>query len=125
VNLENKSVLIIDDEEAIRDYLRFVLEEEGCTVLDAENGNEGLKALRSNNIDLVIVDIVMPDRDGFEVISDIKKDFPDIAVIIISGAPSKDLYLNIAQKLGVSETLEKPFKRQQILEAVSEVLPGA
>jgi DNA-binding response OmpR family regulator len=119
-----KRVLIIDDDEQLRALLHEILERAGFAVIEAVNGVEGLKLFRSAPADLVITDLIMPDKEGVETILELRREFPEARVIAISGGGrnSSTNYLPIAARLGARRTLAKPFSRQEILEAVRETL---
>ena len=121
---ENARILIIDDEEQIREMLAQMLTREGYEVVHANNGKEGMKACREQKVDLIITDIIMPEKDGIEMILELRRDFPHLKVIAISGGGrlGPDGYLEMAQKLGAHRTFFKPFNRQEILDAVQELL---
>jgi DNA-binding NtrC family response regulator len=121
---ENARILIIDDEEQIREMLRQMLTREGYEVAVADNGKEGMKICREQEIDLIITDIIMPEKDGIEMILELRHDFPQLKVIAISGGGrlGPDGYLEMAQKLGAHRTFFKPFNRKEILGAVRDLL---
>ncbi len=121
---QNARILIIDDEEQIREMLAQMLTREGYKVVHADNGKEGMKACREQEVDLIITDIIMPEKDGIEMILELRHDFPHLKVIAISGGGrlGPDGYLEMAQKLGAHRTFFKPFNRKEILDAVQELL---
>jgi CheY-like chemotaxis protein len=117
--MQEKKILIIDDEEGIRQLMRLALEENGYEVLDAANGKDGLKIYRISHPDLVITDIFMPEMDGLETIMALRRENPDVKIMTISGGGSRGHdYLPAARKLGASCSLPKPFTRQDLLGAV-------
>jgi YesN/AraC family two-component response regulator len=117
-------ILIVDDDEAIRQMLRDMLEREGFDVLDAANGKEALTLFHITHPDLVITNIVMPEKEGLELIRELRKESPDTRIIAISGGGQYGYvdYLEVARTFGAMRTLAKPFARAQLLEAVSAVL---
>lgn len=121
---QNARILIIDDEEQIREMLGQMLTREGYEVVHADNGKEGMKVCRGQKVDLIITDIIMPEKDGIEMILELRHDFPHLKVIAISGGGrlGPDGYLEMAQKLGAHRTFFKPFNRKEILDAVQELL---
>ena len=117
-------VLVIDDDEQVRALLYEILERAGFEVVEASNGVEGLKLYRNHPTDLVITDLIMPEKEGVETIMELRSQFPNARIIAISGgqrAGGRD-YLPIAARLGARRTVAKPFSRQEILEAVRETL---
>ncbi|MDX2415632.1 MAG: response regulator [Bacteroidales bacterium] len=119
-----KRVLIIDDEPVILVMLKKMIEKAGYKVDLASNGNEGLELLRGKPFDLVITDIIMPEKEGLEIISIMRKEFPAIKIIAISGGGrlSPDGYLESANLLGAKKVLKKPFTMDEIVGAVNELL---
>lgn len=119
-------VLIIDDEEQVRKLIREVLEEAGHEVVEARNGREGMKLYEANSTDVVITDLVMPEQEGLETITGLRRRFPAVKIIAISGAQQKlDLdLLYVAEKLGAIRTMEKPFEMQKLVALVKELLQG-
>src|SRR5688572_15378750 len=103
-------VLIIDDDSEIRMMLRELLETNGYEVSEAENGEAGLRAFEKTLPEVVVTDIVMPDREGISTIMELKKRKANTRIIAISGgARSSSDYLNWARKLGADRTLDKPL----------------
>ena len=119
-------ILVIDDDEVIRSLLRDLLERDGYVVMEAENGKIGLKLLCEKSPDLVITDIIMPEKEGIEVIRELRRDFPDVKIIAISGGGTigPETYLQMAKGMGAHRVFEKPFKVEEMLEAVRELLDG-
>ena len=120
-------ILIIDDEPQIRSMLTLMLERDGYEVVEAPDGVEGIKVYRQNPADLIITDLIMPNKDGIGMIIDLKKEFPDVKIIAMSGGGlnKPDGYLKGAKKLGASCTLTKPIDREEMLRAVRDILKGS
>jgi len=118
-------ILIIEDNDQFREMLREMLEQSGYEVVEAFNGEEGIRIYREEPVDLIITDMLMPVMPGSRVISTLRDDFPDLKIIAISGGGSlygSDNYLNFAKELGAQRILEKPFQRKELLRAVEEIL---
>jgi CheY-like chemotaxis protein len=116
------SILIIDDEAPIRLLLRRVLEEHGHQIREAANGQSGLALYREAPADVVITDILMPERDGLEVTLALTREFLDARVIAITGATGDQNYLNVAKLFGARRVVQKPFTPEEILRAVQFTL---
>ncbi|THJ24818.1 MAG: response regulator [Nitrospira sp. CG24E] len=118
------SILIIDDDDSLRDALHRTLHKEGYIVMEASEGGRGLKQLESSPADLILLDMFMPDKDGLETIGELRRAHPKIPIIAMSGGGSRGTVdvLHVAKKLGVRRTLAKPFTREQLLDAVREEL---
>ena len=93
-------------------------------MIEAINGAEGLKLYRSQPTDLVITDLIMPEKEGIETILELRREFPEARVVAISGGGRNEGrdYLPIAAQLGAQRTVAKPFSRQDILDAVRDTL---
>ena len=117
-------ILIIDDESQIRSMLRLMLERVGYEVVEAPDGIEGIRKYREKPADLIITDLIMPNKDGIGMIIDLKKEFPKVKIIAMSGGGVNrpEGYLDGAKKLGANRTLTKPIDREQMLMAVKETL---
>lgn len=102
----------------------MMLESAGHTVVTAEDGLQAPKVLASTPIDIVITDLLMPERDGLEFITEIRKKYPDLRIIAMSGGGhiARDSYLRIAKNFGAHILLEKPFSQAGVLAAVENVL---
>jgi DNA-binding NtrC family response regulator len=119
-----KQILVIDDEPQIRSLLKIMLEREGFDVITASDGKEGMKLFSKATVDLVITDIVMPEKEGTEIIRELRKGYPDIPVIAISGGGrnSSESYLKVAKLLGAVAILEKPVDKETLVTAVKNAL---
>ncbi|MBM3600940.1 MAG: response regulator [Alphaproteobacteria bacterium] len=113
-------ILIIDDEPDIRKAMRSLLEKEGHGVVEAANGVLGLRQFDAGDFDLVITDIVMPEKEGIETILHIRRIKPGQKILAISGGgPSGNLhYLQSAKTLGADEVLTKPFDAEELSQAI-------
>jgi CheY-like chemotaxis protein len=116
------TVLVIEDNPDLRDYLRLALEAEAFKVLTAANGREALSYLNGHQVDAVVTDLFMPEMDGIEVIAAVRQRFPNVRVIAISGKPGVD-YLSVARELGVAATLRKPFEIADLIAALKRAAP--
>ncbi|MDT7042227.1 response regulator [Candidatus Nitronereus thalassa] len=119
-----ESLLIIDDDEQIRLLLKELLLNEGYTVFEAEDGDKGMSLCRMQEIQLVIIDVFMPKKDGLETIRELHDAFPSIKTLAMSGgyfADSIDV-LHMAKKFGATQVLEKPFALEKFLETVKDIL---
>ena len=127
-------IIVIDDEKDIRNVLKEILHRAGFEVEVAASAEEGLGLLRDNGADLVITDIIMPGKDGVDTVYDIRMEFPNTRIIVISGggnltpmeyepsAIKTTAYLASASAAGADVTLTKPFDRGELLNAVTELV---
>jgi len=119
-------ILVIDDEELTRFTMREILEGAGHEVVEAENGNQGLSVQKDQPCDLVITDIIMPEKEGVETIIEMKRDFPSVPIIAISGGGrTRNLdFLKLARQYGARIILAKPFSESELIDAVNDCLAG-
>jgi CheY-like chemotaxis protein len=117
-------ILIIDDDDLMRASMRMVLAEEHHEIREARNGDEGLALMRENAADLVICDIIMPEKDGIETVQILRDEWSALRILAVSGAgridPSERL--TDAQLLGADATLAKPFSNVELREMVARLL---
>jgi CheY-like chemotaxis protein len=118
------SILLVDDDEQLRTMLSVVLRRAGYEVQVAIDGIEASNFYRSDPTDLIITDLIMPEKEGLEIIRELRKDYPQAKIIAMTGGGRTGTmnYLKVAKALGAQELLEKPFPTQEILEAIRRVL---
>jgi DNA-binding response OmpR family regulator len=119
-------ILVIDDEVSIRRILRSILERAGHTVLEAADGHEGMALWRREPTDVVVTDIFMPEKDGVEVIREMKHSATKPKIIAMSGGGARGLldWRATALGLGADGVLVKPFDERTLLLIIQEVLTG-
>ena len=117
-------VLIIEDDPALRRALRIFLEKSGHTVVEAHDGQVGLKAHAAQTFDLIVTDLIMPEMDGVGLICALRKSHPTLPVIAISGGGrmSPENYLHIARQCGAAVVLAKPFAMEKLGVAIDQLL---
>jgi two-component system, chemotaxis family, chemotaxis protein CheY len=122
------SILVVDDEDQIRHLIRETLEQVGYHITEARDGKEALEQYRLAPADLVIMDILMPNQDGLETTVALRREFPDVKVIVITGG--SDMigmlnFLDVAKMLGAHSTLQKPFEMKALLDTVQAELQNS
>ncbi len=119
-----KKILVIDDEPLIRNLLKTTLEKAGYEVKDAMNGDEGLHLYYTFSPQLIITDIVMPVKDGIELIMEIRKTDTDVQFIAISGGGyvDADKYLTLAKALDIKSCFQKPLNSHELLNAINDLI---
>ena len=115
-------ILVIDDDLEMRTTLEQTLKSAGYEVVLAANGEQGLRQYRAQQADLVITDLFMPEQEGLETIIELRRDFPEVAILAVSGKPTAQALLSVAKRLGAVEAIEKPFEPHELLTVVEEVL---
>ncbi len=119
-------VLLVEDDVQVRNMLLETLTQEGYEVEEAANGKQAVEAYRANPPDLVITDIIMPEQDGVETIHALRREFPEVKIIAISGGSANiggDYLLGTADALGAVRTFGKPVDVSKLLNAVEEFAP--
>lgn len=114
-------VLVVDDEENIRKVLRQILENADYEVIVAANGSQALELVTEGNIDLVLLDIMMPGKSGMEVLKELKTDYPDIAVIMVTAVGDVNIAIEAIRK-GAYDYLNKPFDANVLVISVARGL---
>ncbi len=116
-------ILLIDDDEQLRTAIIKLLTCEGYDITDTYDGNEGLRLHRENPFDLIITDLIMPGKSGFETIEEFRNTSPDVKIIAISGVTfdGEDDIFNRARKLGVQHTITKPFTKKRLLSILRDI----
>lgn len=119
-----KRILVIDDDDALRAMLQKFFAARGFDVSVAINGKEALRLQQEKPFDLIMTDIIMPDKEGIETIVEFRKTYPATKIIAMSGGGriNSQEYLELAQRLGAQRTFAKPFKTNEILSAVKDLL---
>lgn len=119
-----QAIVLIDDDDNVREMLEVALRGAGYAVSTAREGDEGLEVCQQANPDLVITDILMPNKEGIETILDLRRERPDVKIIAISGGDRAGgtSFLEMAAKLGADRVLQKPFRPTVLLAAVAELL---
>jgi PAS domain S-box-containing protein len=113
-NGNNASILCVDDEKSIRETIGIFLKKSGYNYLEAENGTDGLKLFRENRPDVVVLDLIMPEISGLDLLMEISKESPETPAIIMSGAGDMNDVIK-AMRLGAFDYLPKPFGNMKIL----------
>ena len=116
-------VLLIDDNVDLTSMLSLCLQADGVDVIVAADGEAGLALMEDQPVDVVVTDLFMPDKDGIETIVELKKRYPDVKIVVMSGFTSigGTDYLGVARELGAVTTLKKPFDPAELSKVVREL----
>ena len=119
-------VLLIDDDDLVRKILRRILEGADFEVVEAADGDEGIRSYEAEPIDVVVTDILMPKKEGIETIIELRRINPEVRIVAISGGGRNvgQQYLKMAGKLGADRILPKPVRPKELLDAVRDILSG-
>jgi CheY-like chemotaxis protein len=125
--LRKQTILVVDDDKLVQKSFQLLFERHEYHVLVAGDGNEALAILEDHAVELMLLDVLMPDREGLETLLEIKRRRPRLPVIVISGAgtQSKLDFLATAQKFGADEVLRKPIASGEILKVVANHIARA
>ena len=116
--MASPKILIVDDNDLIRTLLRGILRAEDCEIIgEARNGTLALDFIEKSKPDMVFLDVMMPEMDGLEALQSIKRLYPEIIVVMITGSPSKD---NVQESIqsGASGFIIKPFNSAKVVETL-------
>lgn len=121
------NILLVDDNTTLLKLQGEFLRRAGHRVVAVDNGKEAMRLVQAGPFDLVITDLIMPEKEGIEIILELRRKIPALKIIAMSGGgrASATDYLAIARKLGASQTLAKPFTGEELLGAVNTVLAEA
>jgi YesN/AraC family two-component response regulator len=116
-------ILLVDDDDSLRRMLHITLQQLGHTVIEARNGKDAVMLQSRESFDVMLTDIVMPEKEGLETILEFRRKFPEVAVIAMSGGgrmpPAH--YLSMAKMLGARAVLTKPFSTEDLAAALKSV----
>jgi len=117
-------ILLVEDDDEVRSVLKTLLQEEGHEVSEAAEGNAAIEQFLKLSVDLVVTDLVMPDKEGLETIIDLRRTHPDVKIMAMSGGGrnSPQDYLDMAKRLGAIEVIAKPFSIDDFLRCVNRAL---
>ncbi len=117
-------ILIIDDEPQIRKMLKKLLESKGYITMEAGDGKEGIKIFNTYHPDLIIIDLIMPEKEGLETIKEIKQKSTGTKIIAISGGGlgNPKMYLRLASKIGANYSMTKPVDNAELLLKIDQLL---
>lgn len=118
-------ILVVDDEEDVRDVIKLHLEPEGYNIIEAEDGEKAISILRSEdnmiNVGLILCDIRMPKVNGIECIDYLKREAPGIPVVVVTGYPDTEMAASL-MKRGVKDYLVKPVEKEKLLNTVNNIV---
>jgi CheY-like chemotaxis protein len=122
-----QKILIAEDNADTREALRLLLELEGYSVRAAANGDEAMRLQASEPADVLVTDLFMPERDGFETLAAFRKSFPQTRIVVISGDTTKvrGSYLESARMVGADATLRKPVMPADLLKVIAGLVEKA
>lgn len=118
-------ILVVDDESFVRDMIKAMIRSAGYDVIEAGSGAQACDMCKEISVDLIITDMVMPGKNGIDLIMDVKKKYPDIPIIAISGGGGivgRYDYLEIAKLVGADNILKKPFEMAELRSLVDSTL---
>jgi two-component system response regulator (stage 0 sporulation protein F) len=117
------TILVIDDDDSVRGLLVYWLRQAGHCVFDASDGSAGMNMLEAQAADVVVCDLFMPKKEGLETIPELRRRFPTMKVVAISGGSFEFDFLPAAKLLGADKTIKKPFNGDLFVKLIASVLP--
>jgi len=117
-------ILVIDDDLVVLEAIKMGLSDYDYDITTESDGTQVVDVVRNGKFDLIVTDILMPDYDGFEVIRSLKKEFPDLKILAISGGGNMGGlgYLEVAKKLGADAAVQKPVNLNDLVESVKALI---
>lgn len=119
--MANVKTLIVDDDPIVLDSCKRVLEAEGFEVCLVPSADQALEVMKNNTFDILLIDVKMPERDGMYLMRAVKKQWPEVPIVVMSGYPTPETIAEGLQ-LGAEEFIAKPFTPDEFLEIVRQVL---
>ena len=122
-----KQILVVDDEASVRLVIRDVLEADGYAVSEAADGEDAFRQIKTQPVDLIVTDLVMPNKNGIDLILELKKEYPNAPVLAISGGggiSGRFDYLKVAELVGAKNIMSKPFDIADLRLTVARMLAG-
>jgi CheY-like chemotaxis protein len=126
-------ILVIDDNDLVRDFLRTVLQDAGHHVVEAADGEHGVRTFAQETVELVICDVLMPNKDGLETVRELRNRSPTLPIITMTGGPVVDQamldereidYLRMTLAFGATHAIAKPFRPMELIQLVDACLAG-
>ena len=114
-------ILVVDDDAIVIKSCRRILEAEGFEVMTVPGADEALEKIKSSEFDLLLMDVKMPKHDGIFLMREIKKNWPDIPIIVMSGYPTPETIADVL-KLGATQFIPKPFRPDELVKTVRQVI---
>lgn len=120
------TILIIEDDPAVRRMMVRILAQAKYEIIEAGNGEEGLKMFLAHRPDIIITDLLMPEKEGIETIREIRRTAPTVPILAASGGGDTRnmMFLDLAKALGADEVLSKPFRAEELITTVARMLPS-
>jgi DNA-binding NtrC family response regulator len=113
-------ILVVDDDAIVIKSCRRILEAEGFEIIAVPGADEALEKIKSSEFDLLLMDVKMPKHDGIFLMREIKKNWPDIPIIVMSGYPTPETIADVL-KLGATQFIPKPFRPDELVKSVRQV----
>ena len=115
-------ILVIDDEDFVRERIRSTLEENGHNISEAEEGEQGMKLIKEKKFDIILLDVNMPKKGGIQTLMEISKSYSNLKIVIISGKVphDSDAFFKLIKQYGASDIVFKPFTKDQLIEVVNK-----
>jgi DNA-binding NtrC family response regulator len=114
-------ILVVDDDAIVVKSCKRILEAEGFEVLTVPSADEALETIKKYDFDLLLIDVKMPKRDGMYLMREVKKDLPEIPIIVMSGYPTPETVADVLE-LGATQFIPKPFRPDELIKTIHQVI---
>jgi DNA-binding NtrC family response regulator len=114
-------ILVVDDDAIVVKSCKRILEAEGFEVLTVPSADEALETVKKYDFDLLLIDVKMPKRDGMYLMREVKKDLPEIPIIVMSGYPTPETVADVLE-LGATQFIPKPFRPDELIKTIHQVI---
>jgi DNA-binding NtrC family response regulator len=114
-------ILVVDDDAIVVKSCKRILEAEGFEVLTVPSADEALETIKKYDFDLLLIDVKMPKHDGMFLMREIKKDLPEIPIIVMSGYPTPETVADVLE-LGATQFIPKPFRPDELIKTIHQVI---
>ena len=114
-------ILIVDDSQFTRNLIKKILSEKNFEIFEAGDGNEGLKIFLEQKPDIVLMDIIMPNKDGLTILKQIRENDPNAKVVMCTSIGDQHEFIQDALKAGANDIITKPFKKEELLSVIEKV----
>jgi two-component system, chemotaxis family, chemotaxis protein CheY len=116
-------ILIVDDSQFTRNLMKKMLSEQEYEIIEAKDGNEGFKMFLEHKPDLVIMDIIMPNKDGITILKQIRENNPNAKVVMCTSLGDQNEFIQDALKSGANDIITKPFKKEELISIIQKMTP--
>jgi len=119
--VQKMKILVVDDDAIVVKSCKRILEAEGFEVITVPSAEDALETVKKYDFDLLLIDVKMPKRDGMYLMREVKKDLPEIPIIVMSGYPTPETVADVLE-LGATQFIPKPFRPDELIKTIHQVI---